>query len=106
MGNLYTSTNDPLFWIHHGGIDNFWWRWQGRNQTRLNDARRSVISFHQDGEPLPKSAKGRDIHTSLETEMTMVGRFAPVIPIKAVMDTINADGQGILCYVYDSDSYT
>ena len=103
MANLFTSTNDPLFWIHHGGIDNFWWRWQGRNKTRLKDVHRSVIDFHKEGEPVPP---GRVFWvTKLETPLRMVGKFAPVIPIKAVMDTLNEDGQGFLCYNYDSDSY-
>jgi Common central domain of tyrosinase len=103
MANLFTSTNDPLFFIHHGGIDNFWWRWQGRNATRLKDVRRSVIEFHQEGERVPFG--GAFWVTKLDTPMNMVGEFAPVIPIKAVMDTLNEDGQGFLCYKYDSDSY-
>jgi tyrosinase len=103
MGDLYASTNDPVFWLHHGGIDNFWWRWQGRNRTRLRDIRRSVIDFHQEGEPIPEN-KTAGI-TTLDSQLFMVGEFAPAVPIKAIMDTLNEDGQGILCYKYDSDSY-
>jgi len=103
MSNLFTSTNDPLFWIHHGGVDNFWWRWQGRNQTRLKDVHRSVIDFHNEGEPVPE---GRVFWvTKLTTPLFMVSGFAPVIPIRSVMDTLNENGDGFLCYKYDSDSY-
>ena|ERR1700742_1175085 len=103
MADLFTSTNDPLFWVHHGGIDNFWWRWQGRNQTRLKDIRRSVIEFHREGEDVPPGATFWV--TRLNTLLAMVGEFAPHVPIKSVMDTLNEDGQGFLCYNYDSNSY-
>jgi hypothetical protein len=107
MSDLFTSTNDPVFWIHHGGIDNFWWRWQGRNKTRLKDIRRSVVTSHKEGEPIPVDMP-RDTQfwlTRLNTNLAMVEEFAPVVPIKAIMDTLNEDGIGFLCYKYDSDSY-
>ncbi|KAJ3084140.1 hypothetical protein HK102_000753 [Quaeritorhiza haematococci] len=25
------SPNDPIFWLHHGNIDRYWWIWQMRN---------------------------------------------------------------------------
>ncbi|KAH8592146.1 hypothetical protein B0O99DRAFT_654051 [Bisporella sp. PMI_857] len=27
-GDIYTSPNDPLFWLHHSMIDRTWWIWQ------------------------------------------------------------------------------
>jgi hypothetical protein len=36
MSFMY-STNDPIFWLHHGFIDYIWWEWQQRNPSRAND---------------------------------------------------------------------
>jgi hypothetical protein len=101
MANLFSSTNDPLFFIHHGGIDHFWYQWQERNKTRFNDVRRSVIDFHRLNEPVP-SDRIEGI-TTLDTPVFQTGEFAPLIHVSQVMDTINQDGNGFLCYVYDSE---
>jgi tyrosinase len=99
MSDVFTSTNDPLFWIHHGGIDQFWARWQGRNHTRLHDVHRTVIETHRDGKLLPEGVVNS--YTSLDTPIHMVGWFAPVVTIRQIMDTLNEDGKGFLCYKYD-----
>lgn len=37
MASYYTSTNDPVFYLHHAGVDRIWWQWQAANlNTRLN----------------------------------------------------------------------
>ncbi|TPX71631.1 hypothetical protein CcCBS67573_g06101 [Chytriomyces confervae] len=28
MSNPSVSPNDPVFWLHHGFVDKYWWRWQ------------------------------------------------------------------------------
>jgi tyrosinase len=100
MADLYSSTNDPLFWVHHGGIDQFWTRWQGRNRTRLQDVRGSTIDYHRVGQIVPK---GRTAGiTTMDSLIFQVGKFAPIIPICQVMDTLNEDGEGFLCYKYDA----
>jgi tyrosinase len=103
MSQLYSSTNDPLFWIHHGGIDNFWWRWQGRNETRLKDVTRTIVQFLQVGEEAPANVTNG--FTSLDSDLFMVGDFAPVVKFRQLVDTLDVDGEGLLCYTYDSDSY-
>ncbi|CAN8097757.1 unnamed protein product [Discula destructiva] len=30
-GDVYNTPNDPLFWLHHGGIDRSWWMWQNQD---------------------------------------------------------------------------
>ncbi|KAH8892164.1 putative tyrosinase [Thozetella sp. PMI_491] len=30
-GDVYTSPNDPMFWLHHGMIDRSWWVWQNQD---------------------------------------------------------------------------
>jgi hypothetical protein len=101
MSNLFASTNDPLFFIHHGGIDHFWYQWQSRNKSRFIDIRRSVIDFHRLDEPIPE-ARIEGI-TTLDSPVFQTGEFARLINISQVMDTINEDGNGFLCYVYDSE---
>jgi Common central domain of tyrosinase len=101
MSNLFSSSNDPLFYLHHGGIDHFWFQWQGRNKTKFQDIRRSVIDFHRLTEPVPAD-KGPEAITTLDAPVFQTGEFAPLIQISQVMDTINEDGNGFLCYVYDS----
>jgi len=99
MANLYTSTFDPLFWVHHGGIDHFWTQWQGRNKTRLADVRRTIIEFSKIGRPVPSDRQ--DGITTLDSQIFHTEGFAPIIKISQVMDTLNEDGKGILCYKYD-----
>ncbi|KXN72575.1 Di-copper centre-containing protein [Conidiobolus coronatus NRRL 28638] len=36
MSFMY-STNDPIFWIHHGFIDYMWWEWQQRHASAARD---------------------------------------------------------------------
>lgn len=69
----------------------------------MKDARRSIIEFHNEGEPIPRGAKAGI--TSLDSDIFMVDGFAPVIKIREVVDTLNVDNTGLLCYKYDSDSY-
>jgi tyrosinase len=27
---FFNSPNEPMFWLHHGGIDRMWWIWQNQ----------------------------------------------------------------------------
>lgn len=27
-GDFYMSPGDPVFWLHHAGVDRYWWTWQ------------------------------------------------------------------------------
>ncbi|PBK82487.1 Di-copper centre-containing protein, partial [Armillaria gallica] len=49
MSNVVTSPNDPLFWLHHGYVDYIWWKWQGDNETRINDL--NEIGYETQKEP-------------------------------------------------------
>jgi tyrosinase len=96
MTNLWTSTNDPLFWMHHTELDRLWAIWQGSNDTRLGDVAAPVeLSFGQ--------MMGRTKPTTKTTKASMVwmGQFPPSLAIGRVTDTQNRDGQGVLCYRYE-----
>lgn len=36
MSNVYSSPGDPLFWLHHGGLDMMWNEWQRKGTKSLN----------------------------------------------------------------------
>lgn len=29
--DVYNTPNDPMFWLHHAGIDRSWWLWQNED---------------------------------------------------------------------------
>jgi tyrosinase len=94
MGDLFTSTNDPLFFLHHAGLDRLWAMWQELDtKTRLYD-----ISSPQGSTGPPFGPPSPPL--KLETPMWM-GFGAPDRPVKDVMDTMNRDGKGFLCYKYE-----
>src|ERR1700760_131065 len=96
MSNLWTSPNDPLFYMHHTELDRLWAIWQGSNTTRLNDvAAPSTISFAgllSKAQPAAKTTK---------QTMVWMGQFPPSLAIGKVADTQNRDGSGALCYRYE-----
>ncbi|KXJ93661.1 hypothetical protein Micbo1qcDRAFT_220302 [Microdochium bolleyi] len=34
-GDIYTSPNDPMFWLLHGQIDRVWWMWQNQDRAAV-----------------------------------------------------------------------
>jgi tyrosinase len=94
MTNPWTSTNDPLFWMHHTELDRLWANWQGSNATRLNDLAAPVgMSF--------RAAMDNAAPRTNKDSMVWMGQFPPSLPIGKVADTLNRDGQGVLCYRYE-----
>jgi tyrosinase len=87
MGDLFTSTNDPLFWMHHTNMDRIWALWQSQDPDRIMEV---------NGDMNLKETKPLTLDTILY--MGFAGKDRP---IKNVMDPINRDGNGILCYVYE-----
>jgi tyrosinase len=96
MTNLWSSTNDPLFWLHHTELDRLWATWQGNNETRLNDlAAPATMSL---GAMLGVKSGGKK--TDAQTVVWM-GQFPPSLPMGKVADTQNRNGNGVLCYKYE-----
>jgi tyrosinase len=96
MTNLWTSTNDPLFWMHHTELDRLWALWQGSNTTRLDDVAAPVgMTFG--------AKMGLDGAHAKTTKASMVwmGQFPPSLSIGKISDTQNRDGSGVLCYKYE-----
>ncbi|KAL2681189.1 hypothetical protein Neosp_008796 [[Neocosmospora] mangrovei] len=98
--DLYSSPNDPIFWVHHAQLDYLWSLWQKADKARLADVggSRTLDGFGPSGDQVEP--------TTLDTPLWM-GFMNDDVLVKAVMDTINRDGEGILCYEYeDSPSLT
>ncbi|TFK23844.1 Di-copper centre-containing protein [Coprinopsis marcescibilis] len=84
MTNYYSSSGDPLFFLHHGNMDRLWWLWQKANPARLGEIAGPVDV--------------RDINGLQVTLSTVLdfGTLTPRIPIRNVMNTENEP----LCYTY------
>lgn len=94
MLDVYASPNDPLFWIHHTQLDYMWALWQKADKARLADigGARTIEGFGPDAEHAEP--------TTLDTPVWM-GFMNEDVAVRAVMDTMNRDGQGVLCYEYE-----
>ncbi len=90
MLNIWSSSNDPLFYMHHAQIDRIWALWQSLHPAHL---------YQMEGPTYPNGTGT----TYLNSTMEMAPFIGPDRPIREVMDTKNRDGQGILCYVYKED---
>lgn len=90
MADLYSSPNDPLFYLHHAQLDRLWTNWQAADAS-------GARLTQMEGPTVPFTGTG---NTTLDT-MVWMGYAAVSLPIRRVMDTLNKDGEGPLCYVYD-----
>ncbi|KAI9146916.1 Tyrosinase P [Paramyrothecium foliicola] len=92
--DIYSSPNDPLFWVHHTLLDYLWASWQKVDTKRLTD-----ISGSRTMEGLGPSIDKVE-NTTLDTPLWM-GFMNEDIPVSKVMDPYNQDGSGVLCYEYE-----
>ncbi|KAK0462538.1 Di-copper centre-containing protein [Desarmillaria tabescens] len=88
MINILTAPNDPLFWMHHGYLDYVWWKWQGRNMTRIHDL---VGAGNETGKAPPTGF----VATSEATKLYAYDLIANA----TVGDVVDTQG-GFLCYTY------
>jgi len=88
MWNIWSSPNDPLFFMHHAQIDHIFWYWQTQKASNKN-----LI-----GGPIFANGTGT-VTGDYVLEMTPF--VAPSMKISTVLDTINQNGQGVLCYTYE-----
>jgi tyrosinase len=88
MMDVFNSVNDPIFWLHHSGIDRMWSLWQEQDPANRAMEVGGATGFF-DLAPLKN-----------ETPV-WVGGMAPDVPAIQVMDPQNRDGRGVLCYKYE-----
>jgi tyrosinase len=86
MVDPLNSVNEPIFWLHHGGIDYFWSIWQDQDPKRLYDL---------------DASKGRQLGSNAGEARLEMGDFAPERKVRDVADSLNRDGNGILCFKYE-----
>jgi tyrosinase len=86
-GDFYSSTNDPVFFMHHAMLDRVWWIWQA---LHLNQAK-TVAGTHTifNNPPSP--------NTTLQDLIEMNYLNLPTVQIGDVLSTL--DGEP-LCYIY------
>jgi hypothetical protein len=76
--------------MQHANLDRIWYLWQLKNHEKN--------LFAIDAKLFPNGTGT----TQLDTVMYLGEFIASPIEIKRVMDPINQDGQGILCYEYEN----
>ncbi|TEB22510.1 Di-copper centre-containing protein [Coprinellus micaceus] len=74
MTNTYSAGADPLFYLHHGGLDRLWWKWQQADPTN----RLYAISG-------PTTQRGRD-NVTLDFEIDFPA-LGPNITVRDTMDS-------------------
>ncbi|KAK7906577.1 hypothetical protein PG985_016314 [Apiospora marii] len=84
--DVFSSPNDPAFFLHHAMVDRVWWMWQALHPT-LATTIDSTITMNND--PPSRNATIDDL---LETK-----GLAPAVALKDVFSTL---GGGPLCYIY------
>jgi tyrosinase len=72
-----------------------WALWQKRDKARLAD-----IGGFRTGEGTGPGANETKELTTLDTPVWM-GFMNEDVSVKSVMDTVNGDSEGVLCYVYE-----
>jgi len=82
MADPINSLNDPIFYLHHGGLDYLWALWQEQDPKRLRAGKDAV------------EGQLRDVPLWMGVFATQKSSFE-------VLDTSNRDGKGFLCYKYD-----
>ncbi|KAF1990406.1 Di-copper centre-containing protein [Aulographum hederae CBS 113979] len=95
MQNVFSSPNDPLFFMHHAALDRVWALWQS-----LNPATRVMAIGGPTGMAFGAGGMASSGKTTLNTTVNL-GFVADEMPIHKLMDTTGAQGEGILCYWYE-----
>jgi tyrosinase len=84
--DLYSSPNDPNFFLHHSMVDRVYWIWQALHPKQAKDIAGTLT--------VSNNPPSRD---ALVTDPLNMGVNAPEITIADALDTL---GGSPLCYVY------
>jgi len=89
---VWSSINDPLFMMHHAQLDHIWWIWQNIREGQKFQA----------GGPIYPNGTGL---VTADYPIQMTPFIAPDVKVQDVLDNLNADGTGVLCYTYEDMRY-
>ncbi|CAN8100041.1 unnamed protein product [Discula destructiva] len=97
MADIYASSGDPMFYMHHNYVDRMWWKWQTANaSSRMMDMSGNTLNetfLEVNGVTLPSSvARNTTLNYTLTVE--------DILPDIQIWEVMNAQG-GYLCYEYD-----
>lgn len=84
--DLYTSPNDPVFYMHHAMLDAIYWIWQALHPEEAGDIWGTVTMRNT---PPSRNATIDDLLD--------MHHFQPSRPIRDLLDTL---GGSPLCYIY------
>ncbi|KAI1878068.1 hypothetical protein JX265_002436 [Neoarthrinium moseri] len=84
--DLFSSPNDPAFWLHHAQLDRLWWIWQALHPAEAGDIDGTIT---MNNNPPSRLAT---IDDALDTK-----GLSPLVALKEVFNTL---GEGPLCYIY------
>jgi tyrosinase len=87
MSNIWSASNDPLFYLHHAQIDHIWSLWQGR----------ATANAAAIGGPIYPNGTGT-VTGDYPLEMTPFN--GPGVKASMVLDIGNKNQKGVLCYTY------
>lgn len=77
MSDEFNSINDPIFFLHHANLDYLWALWEEQDPKRSSE-----------------------FSAPPGTRLDM-GVYAKPAQAREVLDTLNRDGKGILCFRYE-----
>jgi len=86
-GDVYSSPNDPAFFLHHAMLDRVWWLWQALHLNQAGTIAGTITIFNN-----PPSRDAR-----LDDAIIMNYLNLDTVTIKDMMSTL--DGEP-LCYIY------
>ncbi|KAH9428180.1 hypothetical protein MCOR02_011668 [Pyricularia oryzae] len=89
-GDVFTSPNDPAFFVHHGQMDRVWFLWQEQDRAaRLHDLGKGLYAHQTWWNEPPSNLTSPD-------EIIDLGYSGGKIAIKDLADTTS----GPFCYIY------
>ncbi|KAL6704152.1 hypothetical protein ACN47E_008712 [Coniothyrium glycines] len=81
---LFTSPNDPVFFLHHSNLDRLWWRWEQHNLTQRRNA--------YGGDFVAKGKRRASVE-----DLVSLGGLAPDVRVGDLLDLREG---GVVCYSY------
>jgi len=84
--DLYSSVNDPVFWLHHAMLDRIYWIWQTLHPREANEVTGT----------LTLSNKPPTRNATID-EPLVLGVNGKTVKIRDVLNTL---GGSPLCYIY------
>ncbi|KAL6407532.1 tyrosinase [Ilyonectria robusta] len=84
--DLFSSPNDPIFFLHHAMVDRMYWVWQALHPAKAKDIAGTITILN--------TPPSRD---AIKSDALNMGVNAPEITIGDALDTL---GNSPFCYIY------